>query len=124
MAAFLTPEWVSDLAAAAAGAEAPPDVSLVVQQVVLDGGGEVAYAVRVADGRVTVTPGRVDAPDVTITQDRATAAAIARGDLSAQAAFLAGRLRLGGDLTELLSGARALATLADLFAAPRAATTW
>ena len=125
MAEFLTPEWVADLALAAAGAEVPADVRLVVQQVVVqDEGPDVAYAVRIADGAVTVTEGRAADADVTFTQDRGTAGAIARGEMSAQAAFLAGRLRVGGDLTDAFAGARALAGLADVFAAPRGATSW
>jgi hypothetical protein len=61
---------------------------------------------------------------VTFTQDRTTAAAIATGRLSAQAAFIDGRLRVGGDLSALLDRAAELAALDDLFASARAATTW
>lgn len=126
MPEFLSPAWVAALADAAAQAEAPDDLELVVQQVVVDGsdGHEVAYALRIAGGAITVTDGRVEDADLTFTQDRATAGAIARGELSAQAAFLDGRLRVGGDLASTRGGARALATIADVFAAPRAATTW
>ena len=92
----------------------------MLQQVVVDeDGGEVAYALRLADGHLSVTAGRVDDADVTFTQDRATAAAISAGTLSAQAAFLAGRLRVGGDLTAVLGGARELTDLADVFVATR-----
>jgi putative sterol carrier protein len=124
MAQFLSPEWVDELAAAAAGADAPGDVRLVVQQVVLDGDHEAAYALRIADGRVAVAPGRADDADITFTQDRATASAIARGELSAQAAFLAGRIRVGGEPARAMAGGRELTALGDLFAAVRAGTTW
>ena len=118
----LTSDWVPALAAAAAKAVAPTGVALVVQQVVVgaDGVEELAYAVRVADGAVTVVEGHVDDADVTFTQDRATAAAIAAGELSAQGAFLAGRLRVGGDLGAVLAGARELSALDDVFASARA----
>jgi putative sterol carrier protein len=118
----LTDAWVSALAAAAERATAPADVALVVQQVVVDpdGGGELAYAIRIADGAIAVTEGRVADPDVTFTQDRATAAAVARGELSAQSAFLAGRLRIGGDLRAVMTAARELAALHDVFASARA----
>jgi putative sterol carrier protein len=120
MAEFLSPEWVTALADAGAGAAAPEGVRLVLQQVVLDAdGSETAYVVRIADGAVSVEPGRADDADVTFTQDRATAEAIAEGKLSAQAAFLAGRLQVGGDLTVVLDGARELASVADVFAAAR-----
>lgn len=125
MAQFLSPEWVAALAEASAGATAPDGVRLVLQQIVVDGdGGEVAYAVRITDGTVTVEPGRVADADVTFTQDLATATAIARGQLPAQAAFLAGDLRVGGDLTRVLDGARALADLHDVFGPARSATSW
>jgi putative sterol carrier protein len=125
VAEFLTPEWVSALADAADGAGAPQDVQLVIQQVVVeDGAPEVAYALRIGGGAVRVTAGRAGDADVTFTQDRATASAIARGELSAQAAFLDGRLRVGGDLAAALGSARALAGLEDVFAAPREGAAW
>jgi predicted lipid carrier protein YhbT len=123
MAALLSPEWVASLAEASAGAEVPQGVRLVLQQVVVDeDGSEVAYAVRLHDGAVEVEPGRAPDADVTFTQDRATAEAIAAGTLSAQAAFLAGRLRVGGDLTAVLEGARDLTGIGDVFAGARDGT--
>ncbi len=122
MAEPLTSAWVSALAVAAQGATAPEGIQLVVQQVVVDADGveELAYAVRINGGTVAVTEGRTDDADVTFTQDRDTAAAIASGELSAQAAFLAGRLRVGGDLRAALANARELAALGDVFASARA----
>ena len=94
----------------------------MLQQVVPDGpdGREVAYALVVDDGRVRVERGRVDDPDLTFTQDRATAEAIHRGELSAQAAFMQGRLRLGGDLRAVIDRAGELAAIDDVFASARA----
>lgn len=122
MAELLTSAWVSALAAAAEGASAPAGVELVVQQVVVDvdGDDELAYAIRIGGGTIVVVEGRADDADVSFTQDRATATAIATGALSAQAAFLAGRLRVGGDLRAALDSARELATLDDVFASARA----
>ena len=54
-----------------------------------------------ADG-VGVAAGRQRDPDITFTQDAATAAAIQSGGQSAQAAFMSGRLRVGGDVRVLL----------------------
>ena len=61
---------------------------------------------------------------MSFTQDRATAVAIAQGSLSAQVAFMDGRLRLGGDLRSVLARAGDLAALDDAFAATRASTEW
>jgi putative sterol carrier protein len=44
---------------------------------------------------------------VTISQSRATAVALAGGELSAQTAFMAGRLRIRGQAAELLGTADA-----------------
>lgn len=125
MAEFLTDAWVAELSSAADAVRVPDDVYLVIQQVVLeDRGDERAYAIRIEGGRASVTPGRVDDAHVTFTQDRATAAAIARGELSAQVAFMAGRLRVGGDVRLVLDRAREIQALDDLFGPARAATVW
>ena len=68
--------------------------------------------------------GRAADAHVTFTQDRGTAVAIARGELSAQVAFLSGRLRVGGDIRNVIDRTRDLALLDDLLAPARAATTW
>lgn len=128
MAEFLSDAWLDDLEQAATRSTGvPAELRLVIQQVVLDepGGEEVAaYAMRLADGTVTVERGRVPDADVTFTQDRATAAAITQGALSAQSAFLAGDLRVGGDLRVALDQARSVAAIDDVFAEVRASTTW
>ena len=122
MAGFLTDAWLDDLEAAAQRAELDTKGALVLQQVIPDGpeGREVAYAIVVRDGRVRLERGRVADPDLTFTQDRATAEAIHRGDLSAQAAFMQGRLRLGGDLRAVIDRAGELAAIDDVFASARA----
>ena len=125
MAEFLTDAWLDDLDAAVRAVTMPADVRLTVQQVVLDDRGrETAYTIRIEGGRASVTPGRVDDADVTFTHDRATAAAIAQGELSAQVAFMAGRLRVGGDLHGVMDRTQQLVELGDLFASARAETSW
>jgi putative sterol carrier protein len=124
VAAFLTPAWISDLDASARTLALPADLRVVVQQVVRDEDVEVAYVVEIAGGQGRVRPGRAENPDVSFTQDRATAVAIAQGTLSAQAAFLDGRVRLGGDLRSVLNHAAELAVIGDAFATVRATTTW
>lgn len=126
MAPFLSDTWFDEMAAAAARARPPAGVRIAVQQVVTDPDDETerAYVVRVEDGRVELVRGRVPDVDVTFTQDRETAAAVARGELSAQAAFLAGRLRIGGELHRFAEAAVALAELDDVFGPVRAATRW
>ena len=125
MAKFLSDAWLVSLDAAASKARVPSDLRLVIQQIVSqDGGADRAFAIRISDGTVSVEAGRAADADVSFTQDSATAAAIAQGELSAQAAFLAGRLRVGGDLREVMGRGRELAAIDDVFASARATTTW
>lgn len=114
-----TPGWLAELDAAARAASVPDDLDLVIQQVVTDGDRELAYAIRLRDGAASVEQGRADDADVIFTQDRATATAIATGELSAQAAFMAGRLRVGGDLRGVLDRTQGVLALDDLFAPAR-----
>ena len=124
MAGFLTDAWIALLDAVARTFSVPTDGHLVVQQIVTDADREVAYVVELAEGRLRVRAGRADDAHVSFVQDRATARAIARGELSAQVAFMDGRLRLGGDLRAVLARASELVAIEDVFAAAREATTW
>jgi putative sterol carrier protein len=124
VAPFLSDAWLDDLEVAAASARLAPELRVTIQQVVADASGEVAFAIVVDQGTVAVRRGHHASADVSFRQDRATASAIARGELSAQVAFLDGRLRLGGDISAILERAGALAAIDDLFAEVRAHTTW
>jgi putative sterol carrier protein len=125
MARFLSPAWVADLAAAAGDVEVAADVAMTVQQVVVDGAGEpVRWTLRVAGGRVAVEAGGVGDPDVTLTTDRATATALARGEVAITDAFMAGRLRVAGDLRTLLRAGGVLGALDEAFASVRERTDW
>lgn len=123
---FLSPEWISALDRAASGTTGLPDhLDLVVQQVVVtDAGTEVAYHLTVGGGTVRVAPGWAAEPHVTITQPYGVAAAISAGELNAQAAIVAGALRLSGDLELLVRQAKLLAGLDDVFAAVRSETDY
>ena len=62
---------------------------------------------------------------VIVKDGRAVGVALRNGDeLSAQRAFMAGRLRIGGDAAALIRAQGALAVLPDLFAAIRPETEW
>jgi len=124
VAEFLTQAWIDELDEAGARASVPDGLRLVVQQVVTDGDREMAYVIEIADGRIHARTGRADTADVSFELDRATATEIARGDLSAQVAFMDGRLRLGGDLRAVLARAGDLAAIDDAFAATRSRTEW
>ena len=127
MARFTSPEWIAELdqaiAADPAIQRASKGVSLVVQQLVTGGPeGDVTWHVVVDDGSARVVPGDADDPDVTFRQSYATAAAIARGDMSAQTAFMIGELRVGGDVGLLMKHQATFEEVEDVFEAVRAGT--
>ena len=112
--------------------QASEGIDLTVRQVVNGGPeGDVTYALRLADGTVTVIAGDghpdadADADaDLEVVQDYATAADISRGDLTPSAAFAAGRLKLGGNVGVLVRHGDVAAGLDDLFGSLRAETTY
>ena len=100
-------------------------VSLVLQQTVTDTpAGDVAWNVVVDNGTLRILAGMADQPDVTFTQSYATAKAIAMSEMSAQAAFMLGRLRIGGTVAKLIEHREAFDGLDDLFADIRAKTQY
>ena len=124
MIAFLSPDWLAALDAAAqadpALAAATQGVTLVVEQHISDApSGDVCFHVTFDNGRVRVTPGPATATSVSFSQDYATAMAIANGSESAQRAFMTGKLRVGGDLRALLDHQVAMAALNDVFSSVR-----
>ena len=100
-------------------------VRLTVEQTVEDTpDGPVTWHITIDDGAMALAPGPADHADLRITTRWDTAAAVASGTLAAQRAFVEGRLRLGGDLSLLLTHQRALATIDDVLAPVRATTTY
>jgi hypothetical protein len=126
---FLSPEWIAALDEAVSNDDslraATADVHLTVQQTVTGAPrGDVSWHVVVDDGTVHILPGPADHPDVTFTQDDATARAIGTSELSAQAAFMLGKLRIGGAVAKLIEHRKAFDELEDLFDDVRATTTY
>jgi putative sterol carrier protein len=127
MARFLSDEWIAALDAAATAAQDVPDApgdDIEVAQVVEHPDGEVAYRFCLEGGRLRIRPGRGDRPTVTLRQDLATATDIARGERSAQQAFMAGEIRIGGDLDALIEAQGALTAYDAALEPVRSATTY
>ena len=129
MVRFLSDEWLAELTGAVASDDqvslAASGIHLTVQQVVVGpNGSETRYATWVDDGRVELSPGRLDDADVTITEDYDTAAALARGETTPQDAILAGRVRVSGDLGALLRGQEVLERVRARFDEVRARTEY
>jgi putative sterol carrier protein len=124
---FLGPEWLDALGRAAGRVALPAELRLTLQQVVTGVDGEeteVRYHLVVEDGCLSVRPGQAPAPDLTLTQSYGLAAALSRGDTNAQQALSTGRLKVSGNVELLVRHARALTSLADVYADLRDATAY
>ena len=130
MPVFLSDEWIAALdEAASADAKlraATVGVSLVLQQTVTDSpNGDVTWHVKVDDGTIRIVPGTSAQPaDVTFSQSFETAKAVATAQLSAQSAFMLGKLRIGGTVAMLIEQRAAFDGLDDLFIEVRSRTTY
>jgi predicted lipid carrier protein YhbT len=117
---YLSPAWFDAadraLRADAGLATLSRGVHLVLQQTVEDPAPGATWHIRVDDGRVGLTVGAAGDPTVTFRCDRATAIEVQQGHTSAQAAFMAGHLRVGGDIGALLAHQELLAGLTDVLA--------
>jgi putative sterol carrier protein len=89
--------WVAALDARCRALPPAAGAPFVVQQSV----GDAAWHPVVDGTGVRAVRGRHPSPDLTIEQDEATAEAVEAGELSAQRAFLDGRLRITGDVKRL-----------------------
>ncbi len=74
------------------------------------------------DGASVTSGAPPDDPDATMELDYETAVSIARGESSAQVAFMQGRLKLGGDVTLLIRGADHLGEVGDALGSLRDTT--
>ena len=127
MPEFLSPEWIAALDAAAATLAVPDDVGdLTIEQVVRTGpaGDDPHASLREPHLVAHLVAGGETEPDVRVLVDVETAAAIHRGELSAQRALVAGRAKLQGPVQHLRGREAVLRGLDDAFASVRATTTY
>lgn len=129
MAQFLSPEWMDELGRAAAGhdemAEAASGVDLTLQQVVTRRGrADSRYAIRISGGRLEVVSGAAEGADVTLTEDYETAVALSRGDITAQDALMAGRIRIQGQTSALVRSQEVLGLAQRCFDQVRERTSY
>ncbi len=106
---FLSPEWIAAAKEIRAEYRDRPrsgGVAIRMNQVITDapGGGDIHAHLDTSDGDVVVDLGHLDAPDLTITTDYATARAIfVNQDAAAgMQAFMSGKIKVEGDMSKLL----------------------
>jgi len=141
---YLSSAWLDAAAAALADSlalqDAIGDVALTLEQTVTDvpevpdlpdgpdgaggSGGTVRWHVLLDHGDARLVAGPAEHADLRFTTTYRVARAIALGELAAPTAFIAGHLRVGGDLTLLTRHQRLLASLDDVLVDVRKATTF
>ena len=105
---FLTDDWMEAITAAA-GADTSFMTSIATTELTLQfhvtdvpDQGQVDYFLRIAGGAVAMLPD-VDADaHASITNNYETAAAISKGDLNTQMAFMQGKIKLAGDIGKVM----------------------
>lgn len=108
---FLTPEWIEEakrIREEFDGDAAPPAHSVRMNQVITEvpfGDGTVNAHMDTSSGEIQMDLGHIENPDLTVTLDYATAKAIlVEGNPQAgMQAFMAGKVKVQGDITKLMA---------------------
>lgn len=115
---FLSPEWAAAVEEACnadpAFQQAAAGHAVVLQQVIDGAEGAVHYWTRLADGRISMGIGDVEAPDATIRQSYETAGGLARREVNAVTAYMLGKIKIEGNLGQLMALQDVLGRLADV----------
>ncbi|MEE9416641.1 MAG: SCP2 sterol-binding domain-containing protein [Acidimicrobiales bacterium] len=121
---YLSVEWLEEAARVFEASDPlPRDVEMVLQQSVLNTPeGDIDYAIVLSGQSLKLEVGRSNKPTISFTQEWTTAIAIASGELSAQAAFMEGKVKLGGDTSVLVANHDLLADVEDLLSDLRSRT--
>lgn len=107
MAKFLSEEWAQAVTAALGQHEgfrnAMGSNDLGIQFATEDGpDGPVDYYLAAGGGSATMALGELESPDVTVKMTYDTAAAVSKGELNVQTAFMTGKLKVSGNLAKLM----------------------
>ncbi len=107
MSKFLSEEWAQEASNALNSHEgfknAIGAADLGIQFSTTDApDGEVDYYLSTSGGNATLALGTLEGADVTVKQNYDTAAAIAKGELNTQTAFMTGKLKVSGNLAKLM----------------------
>lgn len=64
--------------------------------------GAIDYYLSVGDGTGAMALGTLDDADASVSSDYETAAAIAKGELNVQMAFMTGKIKVGGNMAKVM----------------------
>jgi putative sterol carrier protein len=102
---WLSTEWFDQTRTMAADQPERPGLSARIQYEITGGPeGDVSYFWILEDGRLrSSAAGTVDAPDVTLTIVWDDAAAMQRGDMDPNVAFMQGRMKVAGSMGVMMA---------------------
>jgi putative sterol carrier protein len=108
---FLTDEWIAEakrLREEVGPPASPPAHTVRMNQIITDvpfGDGEVRVFMDTTDGEVNLDLGELENPDLTVTVDYETAKAIIvdQNPQAGMQAFMAGKVKVQGDMTKLMA---------------------
>jgi putative sterol carrier protein len=108
---FLTQEWIDEakrLQAEAGPPASPPAHAVRMNQIITEvpfGDGEVRAFMDTTSGELNLDLGELENPDLTVTVDYATAKAIFvdQNPQAGMQAFMAGKIKVQGDMTKLMA---------------------
>ena len=114
---FLSDAWAAALTAAMnadeAFREAAAPFTATIQQVIARDGQETRYWTRIAGGQIEMGTGDAEVPDATITQNYETAVALAKRQLNPVSAFMLGKIKVAGNMGQLMALQGVLGKLAE-----------
>jgi len=114
---FLSQDWADAVQAACNDdptfREAAAPHTITIQQVIAGPDGDTHYWTRLADGRLALGLGDIAGPDATIRQSYETAAGLARREVNAATAFMLGKIKVEGNLGQLMALQGVFGKLAD-----------
>jgi putative sterol carrier protein len=117
---FLSQEWADELKrrlnADPAFTSALGSQAVKIQQVITRPDGGAGYWLRIEGGQIDLGMGEIAGADATITQDYATAASLARGELNPVTAFMTGQIKITGNMMSLMGLQSALSRLPAVMA--------
>jgi putative sterol carrier protein len=114
---YLSEEWADEFnTRAAAGNKAPyRGKKSVILNVVADApDGEVRYAIKFDGENASIVLGDVSDPEVTMSQAYETGAAINRGEMDGQKAFMQGKVKISGKMIKMMQLRGALSEVSNV----------
>jgi putative sterol carrier protein len=105
VAKWLSQEWLDESTRLAVGQPERPGASARLQYVITGAPeGDISYYWIVADGHLVENRlGSLEDPEVTLHESYEDAMAMQKGELDANAAFMQGKIKVSGDVAQLMA---------------------